>query len=139
MINIKQLLALSSAAFILALTPIQVSSATDYGYSYGSNSHHGHGKHHNYRHHYGNSRHYNSNHYRKHNNHSYYPSYSYGYSSNYSGNASNYSSGKDCRPTHKYQYDEHGNEIRINGTLCYNSYGNAYIVPGSRYVADSYH
>ena len=49
------------------------------------------------------------------------------------------SQGNHCRPTYKHVYDDYGNSTKINGTLCYDHYGQAYVVPGSRYVDNSYH
>ncbi len=55
----------------------------------------------------------------------------------YSGNSYNYS-GRDCRKVHKYRYDSYGSKTRISGTMCYDDYGNQYVVPGSRYVDNDY-
>ncbi|MEE9352045.1 MAG: hypothetical protein V3U78_07285 [Thiotrichaceae bacterium] len=130
MFNINYFLTLSATTLVLALTPLQVSSATDYGYN-SNYGHHGYGKH---------RRHHNYNRHHRPNYNSYgryyYPSTTYSYSSGSNTKPSSYSDGKNCRSTYKYQYDKHGNKTRINGTLCYDSYGKAYIVPGSRYVAD---
>ena len=51
----------------------------------------------------------------------------------YAGNAYHYS-GRDCRKVHKYRYASYGTKTRISGTMCYDDYGNPYIVPGSRYA-----
>jgi hypothetical protein len=39
-----------------------------------------------------------------------------------------------CHATYKDGYDYHGRPARIGGTMCYDRFGRAYIVPGSRYV-----
>ncbi len=137
MYHIKHLLTLSATTVVLTLTltPLQVSSATGYNYGYSSNyGHHGYGKH-SRRHHYNRHHRPNYNSYGRY----YYPSTTYSYSSRHNTKSSSYTGGKDCRSTYKYQNDKHGNKTRIKGTLCYDSYGKAYIVPGSRYVADNYH
>lgn len=99
--------------FITFLLPLQAAQAWG-GYGYGG--HYGYGHHGYGGRGYGYKRHY-------------YPSYRR-YSS------SHYSSGKDCHSTYKYSTDEQGEKTKINGTMCYDDYGKAYIVPGSRYVAD---
>ncbi len=45
--------------------------------------------------------------------------------------------GGGCHAVSKIGYDD-GREARIGGTRCYDEYGEAYIVPGSRYVIDYY-
>ncbi len=118
-------------------------------------------KHHSIRHHnaghpntrYHGTRQYNANHHinSHHNDHQGYGVLSFGIANSYpysnhnqhqsygyNNGSSNYTGGNNCRPTHKYQSDSYGNTTRINGTLCYDSYGKAYIVPGSRYVAGRY-
>lgn len=42
-----------------------------------------------------------------------------------------------CRRVSKHDY-HHGREALIGGTLCYDSYGNPYIVRGSRYIIRYY-
>ena len=45
--------------------------------------------------------------------------------------------GDDCHPTSKSGYHD-GYEGRVGGTMCYDDYGDAYIVPGSRYLIERY-
>ncbi len=40
----------------------------------------------------------------------------------------------DCHPVHKYTYDNYGYRAKVGGTMCYDEYGRAYVVPGSRYL-----
>ncbi len=42
--------------------------------------------------------------------------------------------GRACHTVDKIGYDDYGRKAKIGGTMCYNSYGNSYIVKGSRYV-----
>jgi len=124
MLNITSVLSMLGVATFVAIAPLKVASAWDYssGYghgSYGHYDHDGYGKHHKRHAYYGHGRHYKP--YRHH-------------KSRYSNNVR-----KHCRSTHKYRYDDYGNKVRVNGTLCYNRYGDAYIVPGSRYVVDDYY
>lgn len=42
-----------------------------------------------------------------------------------------------CHKVYKHGY-YHGRKARIGGTQCYDSYGNPYIVRGSRYVVEYY-
>jgi len=46
--------------------------------------------------------------------------------------------GYDCRKVSKHGY-YHGRKARIGGTMCYDRYGDPYIVQGSRYVIDYYY
>lgn len=57
--------------------------------------------------------------------------------SGYRGGHSGYRSEGDCHQVSKHGY-YHGREARIGGTQCYDSYGNPYIVRGSRYVIEYY-
>jgi len=41
---------------------------------------------------------------------------------------------KSCRPVFKYTYDRYGRRTKTGGTMCYDAYGEGYVVPGSRYV-----
>ena len=71
-----------------------------------------------------------------------YPDYEYGYSRrrhhrrhrHYSEHYGSY----DCHPVSKYGYDRYGYRIKIGGTMCYDDYGHAYVVPGSRYTIGRY-
>jgi hypothetical protein len=99
----------------------------------GYDGHYGHG---NYGHHsgyygYGHRPYYGGSHYNR------YPGYS-GYAShrNYTGYASNnYISRQPngCRQVYKNAYDDYGNPQQIGGTMCYDNYGQGYVVEGSRY------
>jgi len=53
------------------------------------------------------------------------------------GGHSGYRSEGGCHKVSKRGY-YHGREARIGGTQCYDSYGNPYIVRGSRYVIEYY-
>jgi hypothetical protein len=54
------------------------------------------------------------------------------------GQGHNYSGhGTDCHSVNKIGYDD-GYKAKITGTQCYDEYGKAYIVPGSRYVLKRY-
>lgn len=44
---------------------------------------------------------------------------------------------KACHPVYKYGYHR-GYRAKIGGTMCYDRYGNGYVVRGSRYVIDYY-
>lgn len=44
---------------------------------------------------------------------------------------------KPCHATYKYGY-AHGRRAKIGGTMCYDGYGNAFIVAGSRFVIAYY-
>jgi hypothetical protein len=111
------LLALSLGVLFTVLLPIQTASAGAYG------GHHGGG--------YGHSNHHYGNHYYSQ------PSYSqgYGHSGNYATYpAHNYShQARPCQQVSKYTYDEYGNAHKIAGTMCYDNYGQGYVVDGSRY------
>lgn len=64
-------------------------------------------------------------------------SYNQGYRP--SGNYPNYQAhsysyqARPCQQVSKYTRDEYGNAHKIAGTMCYNNYGEGYIVEGSRY------
>ena len=132
MLNLKRLFIVTASMIALLQTPVQSASATEYNSGHRFNyGHHGYNRHQYARH---------GRHHSHHNTFAFSPSHNYGnYGSSLSSSSHHYNQGTSCRSTYKYQYDEHGNKIRINGTLCYDSYGNAYIVPGSRYVANNYH
>jgi len=53
------------------------------------------------------------------------------------GRHSGYYSDGGCHKVSKHGY-YHGREARIGGTQCYDSYGNPYIVRGTRYVIEYY-
>ena len=46
--------------------------------------------------------------------------------------------GRACHTVSKIGYDNYGRKAKIGGTMCYNSYGNSYVVKGSRYVIHYY-
>lgn len=41
-----------------------------------------------------------------------------------------------CHPVYKYRLDRWGNEVKVGRTMCYDRWGNGYIVRGSRHVVD---
>ena len=49
----------------------------------------------------------------------------------YGGNY--YKQAKSCHPVSKYTYDDYGDRHKIGGTMCYDRYGEGYVVEGSRY------
>lgn len=93
------------------------------------------GKHHKYRHkhrrHYWKHKHYKHGHYGGYAKKPYYKDYSYGHAYGYGG-------GYDCHKTSKIGH-WHGRKAIIGGTLCYNQYGEAYIVPNSHYLIEYYY
>lgn len=62
-------------------------------------------------------------------------SYGFGiyYGRPYSDIGGYYNNRKSCHPVSKYTYDDYGNRHKIGGTMCYDKYGEGYIVEGSRY------
>ena len=46
--------------------------------------------------------------------------------------------GRTCHTVSKTGYDGYGRKAKIGGTMCYDSYGNSYVVKGSRYVIHYY-
>ncbi len=46
--------------------------------------------------------------------------------------------GRACHAVSKVGYDGYGRKAKIGGTMCYDTYGNSYIVVGSRYVIHYY-
>ena len=40
----------------------------------------------------------------------------------------------DCHAVSKWGYDNYGQKAKISGTMCYDVYGQGYVVPGSRYI-----
>ena len=44
----------------------------------------------------------------------------------------------DCHAVTKWAYDDYGQKLKIGGTMCYDAYGQAYVVPGSRYLIHQY-
>ena len=46
--------------------------------------------------------------------------------------------GRPCHAVSKTGYDDYGRKAKIGGTMCYDSYGNSYVVKGSRYVIHYY-
>lgn len=59
--------------------------------------------------------------------------YGKGYGLGYQGNGRYYGRKKFCHPVSKYIYDDYGNRNKIGGTMCYDQYGQGYVVEGSRY------
>jgi hypothetical protein len=102
-----------------------------------------HGGHHYKQHHYKRYR-YKQHHYKQH--HYGYRTYNHGrrhasHKQSYSthqGYSTDQSYGKACKPVHKYVSDGYGGSTKVGGTMCYDPYGNGYLVPGSRYVIDEY-
>lgn len=124
------MLVLSLSILFTVLLPIKTANAGGYGV------HLGYG---NYAWHYGIG-------YGHHNQHNHHGNYSPGYSQNsyiqgynssgYYANYPAHSYSHQARPCHqvsKYIYDEYGNAHKIAGTMCYNNYGEGYVVEGSRY------
>jgi hypothetical protein len=128
--KINVLVISSSILLGLISTPLTAGSLT-LGYSSGGhhNKHYNSGHHNSYRHHnysYGHRNSYRYKHYA-------YPSYpisSYRNNNNYS-NHSSYT--KPCHQVSKTVVDGYGQYQKIGGTMCYNSYGQGYVVSGSRY------
>lgn len=131
------LFALSLGVLFTVLLPIQTASAGAYGGHHGYGHHGGYygGGHGHHGRHYGGGYGYSNHHYGNH----YYsqPSYSqgYGHFGNYATYpAHNYShQARPCQQVSKYTYDEYGNAHKIAGTMCYDNYGQGYVVDGSRY------
>lgn len=128
----------STSSFILAVIVSLPLSQTANARGYGG--HHGHGHHghhsghygygHRYNYGYGHRPYYGGSHYIRH------PGYSgYATHGNYAGYpANNYvSQPNGCRQVYKNTYDEYGNPQQIGGTMCYDNYGQGYVVEGSRY------
>ena len=46
--------------------------------------------------------------------------------------------GRACHTVSKIGYDDYGRKAKMGGTMCYDSYGNSYVVKGSRYVIHYY-
>jgi len=101
-------------------------SSTSLGYSGGYNSHHStvylaysHKRNH---------------HYKKHYSYNPYSTRSYGRHHNYQRNSYNIHYQKSCHPVSKTIVDRYGDYKNIGGTMCYDSYGQGYIVSGSRHL-----
>lgn len=136
MFDIKRKIAVAAMLGMMAIVPLQTASAGSYGDNSGLHIGYGYnGGHLSYGHNRGHKRYYDGKHSNGHSN--------YGHSNRghnkYVGNHSGYSGAYNCRDTYKHQTDHNGKLTKINGTLCYDSYGKAYIVPGSRYVDSTYH
>ena len=105
------------------------------GYGIKQLSHHAHrlhhykdrhrGKHHYKRHDRGRKRHYRRSGHR-------YGGYGHGHGRKGYGKRGYAKHGYDCHPVSQVKW-HHGRKARFGGTLCYDRYGNGYIVPGSRY------
>ena len=108
------------------------------GYGYGHNSHYSAGYgHRGYGSHYGYGRqNYSKKYYNYGHNNSYghqkysTPSYK---SSQHNGYSSSSSYKKPCHDVSKSTVDEYGQHQKVGGTMCYDSYGQGYVVSGSRY------
>jgi len=122
--------AVALSILFTVLLPIKTANAGGYGVHLGYGNYGGH---------YGID-------YGHHNQHNHHGNYSPGYSQNSynqgynpSGHYANYPAQRyshQARPCHqvsKYTYDEYGNAHKIGGTMCYNNYGEGYVVEGSRY------
>lgn len=101
-------------------------SSISLGYSGGHNSHHssvylG----------YSNKR---NHHNKKHYSYNSYPTRSYGNHHNYYRNSYNNNYQKACHPVSKRTVDHYGHYKDVGGTMCYDSYGQGYVVNGSRYL-----
>ena len=68
----------------------------------------------------------------------YYPSYGYGSYSYYGHHSSQPSHQRRCHPVTGIGRDRYGRKAKFGGTMCYDRYGNSYIVPGSRHVIHYY-
>ena len=44
----------------------------------------------------------------------------------------------DCHAVSKWAYGDYGQKLKIGGTMCYDAYGQSYVVPGSRYLIRQY-
>lgn len=112
------LLIVISTAALLSLSALPGAQASGYGYGHHNHGHGHHGNGYNYL----------------------LPGLILGYalSNNHNYSNSHSYSGRDCRKVHKYRYDSFGGKTKISGTMCYDDYGNPYVVPGSRYVDKGY-
>ena len=117
---------LISAIFVMiALAPATPAVASGISIHIGGHGHYG--GHHYKRRHYGHRRH---GHHRRHH-------YKRGYAARHSyGSHSGH--GRHCKPVHKFVPDGYGGGTKIGGTMCYDHYGNGYVVPGSRYIIADY-
>ena len=106
---------------LLAFTLPTTSRAWSYnGNGYGEHGYYGHGQHY---------------------------SHDYGYAHRYAQNSHYYGAGTashqygynagNCHPTSKIGYFD-GYQGKIGGTMCYDEYGDPYIVRGSRYLIEEY-
>lgn len=160
MFDTKKKIAVMAMLTMMAAIPLQTASAASYGHNSGLNISFGHnGGHLSYGHNRGHKRHHGGAHRSGHSGHGIgYGNRNYGHSNygyakrghsnyghsnqghnKYSGANTGYRGGHNCRDTYKHQTDHNGKLTKIKGTLCYDSYGKAYIVPGSRYVDSTYH
>jgi|GEM_PF-2165358 len=134
-----------AAAGLLISTPASADNLgvgiTPYGFSLHYNSSPYYGRHNYGRHNYGR---YNygyrtpyygrRHHYRRQNN--YYNNNRY---NSYADDSSGYTgyANQGCQPVSKTGY-WHGRQAKIGGTMCYDGYGNGYVVQGSRYLIHYY-
>jgi len=49
-----------------------------------------------------------------------------------------YQAARPCHATSKVGFDDYGQRVRIGGTMCYDAYGAAYIIRGSRHIIHKY-
>jgi len=73
-------------------------------------------------------------HTKKHDSYNSYSTSSYRRQHNYQRNSYNNHYQKSCRPVSKIIVDAYGHYQNVGGTMCYDSYGQGYIVNGSRYL-----
>ena len=122
-----KLISTALALLLLSIAPTAAQAWYSGGYNtpyygYGQSHHGSHDYRQGYGHRYGHS--------------SYRRGHDYGYGSGRSY-ASHDTASQDCHATSKIGYLD-GVKGKIGGTMCYDSYGDAFVVPGSRYVIDRY-
>ena len=72
-------------------------------------------------------------HYKKHYSYKRYSTRSYGNNYNYNRHSYNNNVRTSCHPVSKTIVDHYGQYQNVGGTMCYDSYGQGYIVNGSRF------
>ncbi len=124
----KNIAIIIASFFLLGFTATPA-VAGGYALTLGHHNGHSHGHYsYNYDHHYSYGHNYsygNSYNYRQ-------PNYYQSRSHNNYNNTSSYS--KPCHQVSKTIVNDYGEYQRIGGTMCYDSYGQAYVVKGSRYL-----
>lgn len=115
---------------------------------YGHRHHGHHYGHKQYGHHFGYKRHHYGHKRRHHGDHALglvlLPfAYLFGYAQGQYDSAPHYGSyrrhARGCHFVTKVGYDEYGRRAKFGGTMCYDSYGEPYIVPGSRHIIHFYY